>query len=241
MVEVDGFIPSRNISNLEFKELKDKIECGDPTKEDMARYQKLIESGQIDDDLINKQAVEDDFELQPEAITRWEHEDRPSDDRLRQLSYDGAEEPDWIPEFSIGTSVTYAGDNFKWLGLVIQGKKPVFIPDSPFIKGDKEANAKIYQYLRQCVDYRRFERVEGVKGGRLLNYLTCYVTVPSCLKLKESARGKYLKFFLFGKVVERYREAVFTKHPNLRGAKTNFQELPKGSRLKKHFLLESLS
>lgn len=188
------------IERVELKELQDMVDEGYPSDAKLARYEELARK--LDPDRLNiVRGIEDDSP-RGETITRWEHEDRFADDRLANSVYDGSDEKE-LEYMSLGKSVSYATKNFKWI------KQP-----SPFIKGDKEYNRKVYLFLKDALENRKWIKISGVSKKVLVNYLQVWIAIPEWMKEKGvPSLATNLTVFVFGTMVNDYREAVIRKFP----------------------------
>ena len=189
-----------SLEMVELRELQDMVDEGYPSDAQLERYEELARK--FDPDRLNVRLEIPKDSPSPEEITRYEHSDRPSDDRLNGLEYDGAEDEKGY--MNMGKAVSYATLNHRWI------KSP-----SPFIKGDKEYNRKVYLYLSNKLEKKEWEKVSGVRKKTLVNYLQIWIPLPDWMKVRAPSLAAYLSVFVFGDIVTDYREAVIQKYPQL--------------------------
>lgn len=185
---------------VELRELQDMVDEGYPSDSQLERYEELARK--YDPDRLNVRLEILKDSPSSEEITRYEHQDRSSDDRLNGLEYDGSEDEKGY--MSMGKAVSYATLNHRWI------KSP-----SPFIKGNKEYNRKVYLYLSDKLEKKEWEKVSGLRKKTLVNYLQIWIPIPGWMKAKAPSLAAYLSVFVFGDIVKDYREAVISRYPQL--------------------------
>ena len=197
------------IEMVELRELQDMVDEGYPSDDQLERYEELARK--YDPDRLNIRLEIPKDGPTSEEVTRYEHNDRPLDDRLNKLEYDGNE--DERGYLNMGKAVSYATMNHRWI------KSP-----SPFVKGDKVYNRKVYQFLAEKLEKREWEKVSGIKKKTLVNYLQIWIPIPDWMRVKAPSLAAYLSVFVFGDIVTEYREMVISRYP-----KQFKRELPKRS------------
>lgn len=190
-----------SIELVELRELQDMVDEGYPSDKQLERYEELARKW--DPDRLNVHLDLEKESPQAEAITRWEHEDRVLDDRMANSIYDGNEEDESRFYMNMGKSVSYSTSNFRWI------KTP-----SPFKKGNKEYNRKVYVYLKEVLDQRTWKKISGITGKKtVVNYLQAWIEIPEFMKAGSPSLAKYLTVFVFGKIVNDYRESLVQHFP----------------------------
>lgn len=189
-----------SLEMVELRELQDMVDEGYPSDEQLERYEELCRK--LDPDRLNVRLEIPKDSPSAEEITRYEHSDRPSDDRLRGLTYDGAEDEKGY--MNMGSAVSYSTLNHKWI------KSP-----SPFIKNNKKYNRDVYLYLSDMLERKEWVKVAGVRNKTLVNYLQIWIPIPDFMKVNKPSLAAYLSVFVFGDIVTDYREAVIQKYPQL--------------------------
>jgi len=144
-----------SIEMVELRELQDMVDEGYPSDDQLERYEELARK--YDPDRLNIRLEIPKDGPTSEEVTRYEHNDRPLDDRLNRLEYDGNE--DERGYLNMGKAVSYATMNHRWI------KSP-----SPFVKGDKVYNRKVYQFLAEKLEKREWEKVSGAIFLHLLSF-----------------------------------------------------------------------
>ena len=199
--EVENDFTFQEVESLEWmelSELQDKINDGYPEIEEIERYNLLVKNLDPDRELllhkIEQENPSEDFQ------TNAYHADRRDDDRLSQLEYDGIEKDE--PYFALGKSISFSTPNFKCI------RSP-----SPF-NGKAEYNAAIYRYCHQSVDSRNWIKISGFTQKCLRNHLQVWLEIPEFMKENGiPTLAKHLTCFVFGEIVNEYREKVISLYP----------------------------
>ncbi|WKZ15509.1 MAG: hypothetical protein QY317_16570 [Candidatus Jettenia caeni] len=192
------FQESESLEWMELKELQDIMDDGYPEPHQISRYTELAEKLEPDR-LLLLPSLQDEY-IGEKTVTNFEHQDRPSDDRLRHAVYDGVEAQ--MVYFSLGKSISFATPNFKWI------RSP-----SPF-NGSKDYNTAIYRYCHECIDEHTWVKISGFTQKCLRNHLQAWLEIPEFIKEKGiPSLAKYLTCFVFGEIVTEYREKVISTFP----------------------------